>query len=1094
MTDPTSSGRAAAFAAGEPARGTVVVPTMAFGFYLLAAAGGGLLLISGLRLLRLSVGWTAEATLAAVAAVGAGAAVGAFWGGLVAERTARPCALLAVVQAGLGLAAFLSVPLFHAARSGYLALWPLLGGSAAGTWGLRLQLALALLVLPSLCFAAMPPLMARLVVPRHRGSGIGVGFSSGLTLLGLALGLGVGGTLIFPTLGLRGTFLLGAAMAGLAAAGTSIVRQCGMEGEGCVGVALSGVQIRDERPAAEVGPPPGWITLGGKMAAGTLLLGFTTWAYLVAWSRSLTFALGDTLAARAVVGAVFLLGLGIGSLLAAGLVDRIGSPCLCLMSMVAASSLVAYASGYFVPGAGLLYLRLTPLLDRPGLTQVPALLTAAALLLPSSLLLGAALPVLPMAAGARQRPVVGAASLMALGAVLAEAVVALLVVPAFGLRRSLSLAAAVGLLAAILFLGGVTFRRPTYRTTFSLSLLLLMVLLGLRAASWDPRLVGSGFYRYGAASLARFGSVDRLRAARRGAEVPFYREGRNSTVMIELAYEASPGLPPTEALALSVDGNVTASTGSDIRAQVLLAHLPILMHGPTERVLLIDFLNGVAAGSVLRHPVKSLTIIEEERALFEAATGGPGESPPFASYNHSPLADPRVRRVVDSARARLAVDQTLYDVIVLASMQPWRPSRACLLTAEGYDLIRSRLRPDGLLAQRVQVSSTTRPALEAVLRTFADAFESVLLFQIAADDLLLVGSSEPLALDVGWFRNVIGSSAEVAVDLARVTVLGANELLLTYRLDGGSLRALVGDGPSNRDDPAPVEVASARQLRVHDGGPLIRAIDSAWAGLVPVLKNYGALPRERARFLYGLAKSYLGIAGDAERARGLARELAEMGETAMSRWVMGESLIQRRDVNGAIEQWRAVLDLEPDNLDALFSLGTFYLDGHDYWKAVPYLERASRAHPDTAVVRYHYGRSLYFLDRHEEAIRELRKARELAGASEQYPLVDYLVGVSTLRVRRYDEAAKSLEAYLDWAYRQSGLTRLEVDAHLKLAEAYDGLGRRFQAHRQRQKAEELRRRILASAARRGGGTGAGAAPAPEDRAEEALGESISDLP
>ena len=39
------------------------------------------------------------------------------------------------------------------------------------------------------------------------------------------------------------------------------------------------------------------------------------------------------------------------------------------------------------------------------------------------------------------------------------------------------------------------------------------------------------------------------------------------------------------------------------------------------------------------------------------------------------------------------------------------------------------------------------------------------------------------------------------------------------------------------------------------------------------------------------------------------------------------------------------------------------------------------------------------------------------------------------------------------------LTRLEVDAHLKLAEVYDKMGKRFDGHKERQKGEELLRRI-----------------------------------
>src|SRR5206468_2093931 len=114
-----------------------------------------------------------------------------------------------------------------------------------------------------------------------------------------------------------------------------------------------------------------------------------------------------------------------------------------------------------------------------------------------------------------------------------------------------------------------------------------------------------------------------------------------------------------------------------------------------------------------------------------------------------------------------------------------------------------------------------------VMRTFARAFESALVFRISEEDLLLLGSREPLSLDVGWFRNVISSTGEVSRDLLRITVIGPNEILYTFRLAGDGLRALLSDGPVNDDDRSTVEFAAARVLAVHDSRDLMAAIDGA---------------------------------------------------------------------------------------------------------------------------------------------------------------------------------------------------------------------------------------------------------------------------
>jgi len=440
-------------------------------------------------------------------------------------------------------------------------------------------------------------------------------------------------------------------------------------------------------------------------------------------------------------------------------------------------------------------------------------------MLPSVLFLGAALPLLAQGARIRLRPAAGIVIFFALGIVLADLVIGLLAVPAFGLRRSLSLVSAVGLLAAILFLVFAKFRNRNLQPTLALVLLGLLIVLGAFPASWDPRIIAAGFYRYGARSLVRFGSADEYLAARRGIEPVFYQEGSEASVFVERILRPAEGLPPEESLTLTVDGKVEASTGNDIRTQVLQGHLPILVHGPTESVLQIDFLDGVTAGSVLRHPVKSLTVIEPEPALFEASKW-------FASYNNSPTEDTRMLRVVDNARARLLSDASRYDVIIVAGLTPWLPQSASLVTSQGLALLKDRLNTGGLVALRVPLASAGEAEVRTVLRTFARPFESILVFQISDEDLLLLGSPEPLSLDVGWFRNVLSSSGEAARDLQRITVISPNELLYTFRLAGDGLRALLPDGPLNDDDRSAVEFAAARDLTVHDNRDLMAAVEA----------------------------------------------------------------------------------------------------------------------------------------------------------------------------------------------------------------------------------------------------------------------------
>jgi Tfp pilus assembly protein PilF len=1034
----------------------VLVPTVTFGFYLLVAAAAGMLAVAGCRYFNLTAGWTGQAIAAAVIAVAAGGALGGFLAGCAVSQSRFPVARLGALTAAFGAAALISAYLHDAVRTVYVASWPTLGGTAAGGFALRFLLALSLFALPAALFFATPPFLARAIVAREEGAGVSVGFGMGLTLAGAGLGVLTAPSLI-GLLGLRGSVLFGAACAGMGAAGLVLLKERGLEGPGVIGRLLAGERGLETAAADREQGGVLSVTSAGLLGAAASLFAFAAWTSFIVWQRTLGFVLGPTLPGRSAAAALFLLSLALGSFVSAGLADRVRRPMPVLVTLLAAGAVAVYASMHLIEQAAGLYLRLSPLLARPGLSLLPPAAAALLVVFPAGVLIGAVLPLVPQTARSRGRTMAGIAVYLGIGTVLAELTVSQAIIPAFGLRRAASLGCAVALLSAILFLGFIRFANPAMRATVTMVLLGLMIALGLVAASWDPRVVASAPYRYGARSLERFGSAADYFAGRRRIDLLFYREGPDATVTVERSLQAASGAG--DALALTVDGKVEATTGPDLRTQVLQAHIPIFARGPADDVLLVDFLDGVTAGSILRHPVKSLTVVEREPAVLEAAAA-------FAAYNQSPLTDARVRVVHDTARSRLLVDRAAYDVIILSTLEPWLPHGSALLTAEGWGVVKSRLKQGGVVAQRVSLTAAPEPALRTVLRTFARAFPSVLVFQVSGEDLLLVGSEQPLALDVGWMKNVIGSRGEVADDLRRILVLGPNEILLNYRLDAGGLAQVAGQGPVDADDRSLVEAATLRAMRPQTNEAILAEVDAAWKPLTPLLANYGAVPDEKADFLYGLAKSYLGFANDAKRARDVAAELGGLGRTAMARWVTGECLFQERDIDGALAEWKAVLAVEPGNLDALFSLGTFHLDSRDYWEADPYLARAARLHPDTAVVRYHYGRNLFYLGRNDGAIRELREAVRLAAGRESYPLVPYLVGVAEHKLKRHKEAAESLEAYLKWAYTQP-LTRVEVDAHLKLADVYEEQGKRFQAHRERQKADDLRKRIEAQAAQRG---------------------------
>jgi spermidine synthase len=1027
MTDLSST-------ASEP---SIAAPVLLIASCLASFAAFGAAFAAGLRHFALVGGTTSLSASAAASVV----IVGLVWGVLSRRDNARPYRSLARRQLALAGLIAAAPLLFAIVRRVYLILWPLLGGRAGGAWALRGVLGAGLFLLPAFAFGLVLSSAAAVLRGESREGSIGPGFVHCLAAAGLGLGLGIGGQALMPALGLLGTWCVGLALAA-AAAGTSLLLGRSWHSDPTVAVTTG-----DAR-----GPGGTWVP-----ATAAALGGCSLAAAYVGWNRTVGLLAGPTDGHALLTLSLLFLGVALGSFLSLFLPRPSGStPALVALS---AAGLATQGSMYLVPWLSTTYLRLAPDYVPGGGGIVLATLVAVLLIAPAAVLAGLALALLPsrLQPSSSQWAAEATLAACAAGALVAGPIAALVLIPGFGLRRTVSLAAALAVMGALTLAGEAPAGRSGARGTAVVALLALMVVVGGFPASWDPRVVVGGLYRYAARAPERNGSTDAWLQGRLGAEAPlFYREGSEACVVVERSIQSLPGMADVETWTLSLDGRASASNGADLRSQVLSGEIPMLLHGPADKVLVIDFMTGVTAGSVLRHPVTSLHVIEREPAVLAAGAL-------FREVANAPLDDARLTAIEDDPRARLLADRTRYGVIILSGIDAWLPHTGDLVTREGYALLRERLQDGGLLAQRVSLSSAPEGATRTMLRTFARTFASVGVFQLTPDDLLLVGSDKPVRLDAGTIRSIVNTNPAVATDIRRVVAVGPNEVFMTLRLGDDALRRLLGDGPTNDDDRDVVALAAARDMSVHRGDALVTEIDGAWSGFGALLTNGGATQEEKAEFLYTLAKSYLGISADPARARDLAKELAGMGETARARWVTGEALLQQKDLDGAVREWEAVLALEPENIDALFSLGTFYLDSRDYFAADRYLARAARSPHETPAVLYHYGRNLVQLGKYAQAIDVLRRAREVGAGHESYPLVDYLVGISQLKLHKDGDAVQSLKDYLDWAYQQSTLTRVEVDAHLKLAEALEGAGKRFEALKERRKAEELKQRIEAYA-------------------------------
>src|SRR5262245_13297044 len=297
----------------QPDRSTLGA-TLSLATALATFAAAGALLPVGTRLYALGAGGTARAVTALLVAVAAGVVAGAWRAGAEARRRARVQPRVVVWQCLVALSLVAAPALHGVGRALSLRLWPLLGGTAAGDWGLRLLEGLGLAALPAAAVAGLVVSLAALV---REGGGIEPGpadaFSTGLATAGMAIGAASGGMALLPAVGMRSTFLVGASLSGLAAAAAVLSLRAAAR-------PATGPAERDEgraAPEAPGAPPqtgPAWPTAAVAFVAGVGLA-----IAAVAWSRVVALVAGPTEGASSAALGMVLLGIGLGAFLAAGM-------------------------------------------------------------------------------------------------------------------------------------------------------------------------------------------------------------------------------------------------------------------------------------------------------------------------------------------------------------------------------------------------------------------------------------------------------------------------------------------------------------------------------------------------------------------------------------------------------------------------------------------------------------------------------------------------------------------------------------------------------------------------------------------------------
>ncbi|MEK6300642.1 MAG: fused MFS/spermidine synthase [Acidobacteriota bacterium] len=1030
--------------------------------FFLSGASGLIYQVVWVRELVLVFGATTFAVSTVLTAFMGGLALGSYLLGRRAEGLTRPLRLYGLLEIGIGLYG-LAVPLIFATlTSVYHSFWQWLHLSFLALSIVRFLFASAVLILPTALMGATLPVLSSYYARDSRRIGLRVGLLYAVNTFGAVVGAAATGFVLIPSLGMRATTGVAAAINILL--GVVAIRLARVDRS----VPAARPELQDDDSSRSAGEPRGEKPSVRARARSTASLirsaagqvlrvhkaaalvafavsGFVALSYEVIWSRVLALIIGSSVYAFSIMLTTFLIGLAVGASIASRFVDRIRKPMLTFAGIELGVGVTCLAGAYLFNDLPYVFVQLYRWVDSTSwsvLLFARFLISSLVMIVPT-LLLGSLFPLVVRIVSSDETAQTGGRSAgeayaaNTIGAIAGSFASGFVLIPWLGLLGSLRLCAALNfVVSAGLFISMRTSAAPN-KPGVSLSprrALASWTGVGVSAAliiaasvfepPWDSEVMSSAVYRY-APSLANKSRKELFDFLKRGqGETVFYKEGITATVAVQRQGGGR---------VLKVNGKPEASTAGDMPTQILIGSLPLLVRERTDDVLLIGLGSGVTLGSIEQFPVRQITCVELEPAILEATRF-------FEDVNNRPLEDPRLRMVSNDGRNFIYTTNEKFDVIVSEPSNPWISGVANLFTLEYFKRGAERLKDDGLFSQWLQMYEMSPEDVRTLIATFRAAFPQVYVFRGSEGDLMLLGSKSARRLDLAALESHF-IQPRVAADLKRINTTLATDLLSRFYLGPDEVTALVRGALLNTDDNALIEFNAPRrvgtaeetvqlnvkQLLAHAASPL-PYLDADLAGAhgesdLLVKAALGAVKRD-----------------DHLRAEQFAGYSLEREESAEANGILGELRNARGDESSAIQSWQAALQLNPDHFYSLINLGKLYLTKQDTPRAAGYLDHALRIDPASA--RAHHLRGLAYQASGDStrAALEYRKALPDAQYTRSVQTFYLNFGTALIQIGLYDEASQMLEEYARLApndfdgHYQLGMA-LEIEAERSLDDA-----------------------------------------------------------
>ncbi|HEX9349418.1 MAG TPA: fused MFS/spermidine synthase [Gemmatimonadales bacterium] len=777
-------------------------PALTYGvLFFLSGATGLIYELLWVRVLYQSFGSTIQSVTTVVAAYMGGLGLGAWLFGRRADRTPRPAVLYGWLEIAIGVFGILSPLVLGLAHWIYIGTAGALALGGTASVALRFGLAALVLLIPTTLMGGTLPVLTRALTGEDRGLlKPSLGRLYGLNTLGAMTGTALAGFFLIEFVGVRASLLATATVnLAIGVAAISLGRR--------EGLADPGRQCGED----QVQPAPA--TRDHLKTVALVLLGLTAFAALldeIAWTRVLIMIVGGSTYAFTLILLVFLLGIGLGSIIVA----RRSAP------RVDTAASAALAQGITGIGAALLFVFFGFLPSYIIAVFQIADLSAASRLLLMGVAVGAVvvIPAIGMgmtfplltdltarSAKARGEDVGAAYALNTIGSILGAVLTGFVLVVALGTQVTLRIGLIVNGIAALALAGlaargiaeaSIEDRRIRVRVLTAGAFGTLTLLAAAAASGWSTRLIDLGPTIYARQPMDQAARERFLE--HRGVRQLSFREGPNATVSV---WEGESGR------SLRVNGKVDGSDRGDMDTQVMLGLAPAVARVGAASALVIGYGTGVTAHVLATVPsMRRLKIVEIEPSVVQMDSF-------FVGVNGSVLSRPDVRVVIDDARSAFQLDRERYDVIVSEPSNPWVAGVATLYTPEFFRIARARLSDDGVFCQWIQLYQLPLPIVAGIVRSLHEVFPHVHVWFGGSADIMVLASPRPLTYDPTWLTQLFGSGGLKAISREWLSIENTDQYFGRLLLGDSGVARLIGRAHLEHSDDQPrLEFVAARRF------------------------------------------------------------------------------------------------------------------------------------------------------------------------------------------------------------------------------------------------------------------------------------------